>query len=75
MTTVLAALTRAAQDDDASSRQRVIDAFFDAGAQSTAVGPLTVQPDGVLAAPRFTTYRVSGGRRVDDAIIRASRSR
>ena len=75
MTTVLAALTRAAQDDDAGSRQRVIDAFFDAGAQSTAVGPLTVQPDGVLAAPRFTTYRVSGGRRVDDAITRASRSR
>ena len=64
MTTVLAALTRAAETDDAGTRQRVIDAFFAAGTQSTAVGPLTVEPDGVLAEPRFTAYRVSGGRRV-----------
>ena len=64
MTTVLAALTRAAQNDDAGTRQRVIDAFFAAGTQSTAVGPLTVEPDGVLAAPRFSTYRLNGGRRV-----------
>ena len=62
MTTVLAALTRAAQDDDAGTRQRVIDAFFSAGTQSTAVGPLTVEPDGVLAAPRFSTYRLKGGQ-------------
>ena len=64
MTTVLAALTRAAQEDDAGTRQRVIDAFFSAGTQSTAVGPLTVEPDGVLAAPRFSTYRLKRGQRV-----------
>jgi hypothetical protein len=72
MTTVLAALTRAARDDDASARQRVIDAFFAAGTRSTTIGPLTVEPDGVLAAPRFSTYRLSGGRRVW-ATTRASR--
>jgi hypothetical protein len=60
---VLAALTRAAETDDAGTRRRVIDAFFAAGTQSTAVGPLTVEPDGVLAAPRFSAYRVSGGHR------------
>ena len=64
MTTVLAALTRAARDDDAGTRQRVIDAFFAPGPKPTAIGPLTVEPDGVLAAPRFSTYRLSGGRRV-----------
>ena len=64
MTTVLAALTRAAQNDDAGTRQRVIDAFFSAGTQSTAVGPLTVEPNGVLAAPRFSTYRLKEGKRV-----------
>jgi ABC-type branched-subunit amino acid transport system substrate-binding protein len=64
MTTVLAALTRAARDDDAGTRQRVIDAFFAPGAKPTAIGPLSVEPDGVLAAPRFSTYRLSGGRRV-----------
>ena len=64
MTTVLAALTRAAEDDDAGTRERVIDAFFAAGTQSTAVGPLTVEPDGVLAAPRFSTYRLKDGQRV-----------
>ena len=64
MTSVLGALTRAAANDDAGTRQRVIDAFFAAGTQSTAVGPLTVEPDGVLAAPRFSTYRLIGGRRV-----------
>jgi ABC-type branched-subunit amino acid transport system substrate-binding protein len=63
MSTVLAALTRAAETDDAGTRRRVIDAFFAAGTQSTAVGPLTVEPDGVLAAPRFSAYRVSGGHR------------
>ena len=55
---------RGGPDDDAGTRQRVIDAFFGAGTHETAVGPLTLEPDGVLAAPRFSAYRVSGGSRV-----------
>ncbi|HYH88711.1 MAG TPA: hypothetical protein VEX67_05735 [Solirubrobacteraceae bacterium] len=64
MTTVLAALTRAAQDDEAGERQRVLDAFFAAGALDTALGPLTVEPTGEVSPARFSTYRLSGGRRV-----------
>jgi ABC-type branched-subunit amino acid transport system substrate-binding protein len=66
MTSVLDALETAAEDNDAGSRQRVIDAFFAAGTHDTAIGPLTLEPDGVLAGPRFSTYRVSGGERVYD---------
>ena len=42
----------------------MIDAFFAPGTKSTAVGPLAVEPGGVLAAPRCSTYRLAGGRRV-----------
>jgi ABC-type branched-subunit amino acid transport system substrate-binding protein len=66
MTSVLDALETAAEDDDAGTRQRVIDAFFAAGTHDTAIGPLTLEPDGVLAGPRFSTYRVSRGERVYD---------
>ena len=64
MTTVLAALTRAAQDGEAGERQRVLDAFFAAGAADTALGPLTVQPRGEVSPARFSTYRLAGGQRV-----------
>jgi len=64
MTTVLAALTRAAQDDEAGERQRVLDAYFAAGAVDTALGPLTVEPTGEVSPARFSTYRLAGGRRV-----------
>jgi ABC-type branched-subunit amino acid transport system substrate-binding protein len=64
MTSVLDALETAAAHDDAGTRQRVIDAFFAAGTHDTAVGPLTLEPDGVLATPRFSRYRVTGGKRV-----------
>ena len=65
MTTVLAALARAAQDGEAGERQRVLDAFFaGAGAVDTALGPLTVEPTGEVTPARFSTYRLAGGRRV-----------
>jgi ABC-type branched-subunit amino acid transport system substrate-binding protein len=64
MTTVLDALEQAAADQEAGTRQRVIDAFFATRTHDTAIGPLTVEPDGVLAAPRFSTYRLDGERRV-----------
>jgi branched-chain amino acid transport system substrate-binding protein len=61
MTAVLDALERSGKP---GTRQRVIDAFFATGTHDTAVGPLTVKPDGVLAAPHFSTYRVTGRKRV-----------
>ena len=64
MTTVLDALTRAAEHDDAGARQRVIDAFFSARAQDTVLGPLRVAPNGDVAPARFSTYRLERGRRV-----------
>jgi branched-chain amino acid transport system substrate-binding protein len=64
MTTVLAALTRAADNHEAGTRQRVIDAFFADGEQATAIGRLRVQPSGVVAPARFSTYRLAGGRRI-----------
>jgi ABC-type branched-subunit amino acid transport system substrate-binding protein len=64
MSSVLDALEQAAADEEAGTRQRVIDAFFETGTHDTAIGPLTVEPDGVLAAPRFSTYRLDGERRV-----------
>jgi ABC-type branched-subunit amino acid transport system substrate-binding protein len=64
MTTVLAALTRAAENDEAGARQRVIDAFFAEGVHDTAIGRLRVEPSGVVEPARFSTYRLVGGRRV-----------
>ena len=64
MTTVLDALTRAAEHDEAGARQRVIDAFFTAGTQDTVIGPLRVAPNGDVAPARFSTYRLERGRRV-----------
>ena len=63
MTTVLDALTRAAQHDEAGSRQRVIDAFF-AGAPDTVLGRLRISPTGDVAPARFSTYRLERGRPV-----------
>jgi hypothetical protein len=42
----------------------VIDAFFAAGVQDTAIGRLRVQPSGLVTPARFSTYRLAGGRRV-----------
>ena len=64
MTTVLAALTAAARDEQAGQRQKVIDAFFAGGTQPTVAGPLSVGPSGVVAPARFSTYRLKGARRV-----------
>jgi branched-chain amino acid transport system substrate-binding protein len=63
MTTVLAAVTTAAQDGEAGERQRVLDAFFAAGVQDTAIGRLAVQRTGEVAPARYSLFRLSDGRR------------
>ena len=59
MATVLAAVTQAARDDEAGTRQRVIDAYFSGGAQDTVIGRLSVQSTGEVAPPRFTFTRAT----------------
>ena len=58
METVLAALDRAAADDRAGERRRVLREYFSAGAADTVAGPLSVLPSGAVAQPRFTTSRL-----------------
>ena len=59
METVLAALDRAAADDRAGERRRVLREYFSAGAADTVAGPLSVLPSGAAAQPRFTTSRLA----------------
>jgi hypothetical protein len=63
METVLGALDRAAADDEAGQRRRVLREYFSGGAPATVAGPLGVAASGAAAAPRFTAFRLSGGRR------------
>jgi ABC-type branched-subunit amino acid transport system substrate-binding protein len=64
MGTVIAALEVAAGDDEAGERQRVIEAYFAAGERDTTIGRLAITPTGEVTPPRFTAYRLVGGRRV-----------
>jgi ABC-type branched-subunit amino acid transport system substrate-binding protein len=63
METVLAALDRAAADDRAGQRRRVLREYFSGGAPDTVAGPLPVLGSGAAAQPRFTTFRLPNGRR------------
>ena len=63
METVLAALDRAAADDEAGQRRRVLREFFSGGTPDTVVGPLGVLASGAVASPRFTAFRLTGGHR------------
>jgi len=63
METVLAALDRAAADDEAGRRRRVLREYFSAGARDTVAGPLPVLASGAAAQPHFTAFRLSNGRR------------
>jgi branched-chain amino acid transport system substrate-binding protein len=61
MRSVLAAI--AAAGDRGGSRQRVIDAYFDAGERrGTVLGDYTIGPRGQLSPARFEAFRVRGGR-------------
>ncbi len=57
METVLDALGRAAADERAGQRRRVLREYFSGGARDTVAGPLQVLPSGALASPRFTAFR------------------
>jgi ABC-type branched-subunit amino acid transport system substrate-binding protein len=63
METVLAALDRAAADDRAGQRRRVLREYFRDAAAETVAGPLRVLPSGAAAQPRFTTFRLPKGDR------------
>jgi ABC-type branched-subunit amino acid transport system substrate-binding protein len=63
METVLGALERAAADDQAGQRRRVLREYFSGGPSDTVAGPLRVLGSGEVAAPRFTAFRLAGGRR------------
>jgi branched-chain amino acid transport system substrate-binding protein len=63
METVLGALTRAAVDEQAGWRRRVLREFFAPRARETVAGPLRVLGSGQVASPRFTAFRLAGGRR------------
>jgi ABC-type branched-subunit amino acid transport system substrate-binding protein len=63
METVLAALGRAAADDRAGERRRVLREYFSAGPRDTVAGPLRVLPSGAVAQPRFTATRLPNGDR------------
>jgi hypothetical protein len=60
---VLAALDRAAADEQAGRRRRVLREYFSGGARDTVVGPLRVLGSGAVASPRFTAFRLGSGRR------------
>ncbi len=55
--------TRAAADDAAGQRRRVLREYFSAGSRETVVGPLGVLRLGGVASPRFTAFRLTGGDR------------
>jgi ABC-type branched-subunit amino acid transport system substrate-binding protein len=63
METVLGVLDRAADDDEAGRRRRVLREYFSGGVQDTVAGPLGVLASGVAASPRFTAFRLAAGRR------------
>jgi ABC-type branched-subunit amino acid transport system substrate-binding protein len=63
MQTVLGALDRAAADDQAGRRRRVLREYFSGGTKATVVGPLRVLGSGALASPRFTAFRLADGHR------------
>jgi ABC-type branched-subunit amino acid transport system substrate-binding protein len=63
METVLDALDRAAADDAAGRRSRVLREYFSGGARETVVGPLRLLGSGALASPRFTAFRLTDGHR------------
>jgi ABC-type branched-subunit amino acid transport system substrate-binding protein len=56
MTTVLSALARAAEDEEAGTRQRVIDAYFSGIASDTVIGRVSVQPSGEVYPARFSVH-------------------
>ena len=61
MESVLAALDRAAADDRAGERRRVLREYFRGGAAETVAGPLRVLPSGAAAQPRFSRFRLAKG--------------
>jgi branched-chain amino acid transport system substrate-binding protein len=63
METVLDALTRAADDDQAGRRRRVLREYFSGGERVTVAGPLRLLGSGALASSRFTAFRLTDGRR------------
>lgn len=63
METVLGALDRAAADDRAGRRRRVLREYFSGGTQETVAGPLRVLGSGAVASPRFTAFRLAAGHR------------
>jgi branched-chain amino acid transport system substrate-binding protein len=63
MQSVLAALRRAAADDRAGERRRVLEAFFAGGARETVLGPLSFLPSGEVSPARFSAFRLIKGRR------------
>ena len=63
MESVLAALDRAAADDRAGERRRVLREYFRGAAAETVAGPLEVLPSGAAAQPRFSTFRLTKGDR------------
>ncbi|HET8950873.1 MAG TPA: hypothetical protein VFN44_10190 [Solirubrobacteraceae bacterium] len=61
MRSVLAAI--AAAGDRGGSRQRVIDAYFEAGERrGTVLGDYAISPRGQLSPARFTAFRMRDGR-------------
>ena len=56
MATVLLAVARAAEDGEAGTRQRVIDAYFSGMAMDTVLGPLSVKPSGEVQPARFSVH-------------------
>lgn len=63
METVLGALTRAAADNQAGRRRRVLREYFSGVARDTVAGPLRVLGSGEVAPARFSAFRLAGGRR------------
>jgi ABC-type branched-subunit amino acid transport system substrate-binding protein len=63
METVLGALNRAAADDQAGRRRRVLREYFSDGVTDTVAGPLGVLASGAAASPRFTAFRLTDGHR------------
>jgi hypothetical protein len=63
METVLGALNRAAADEQAGRRRRVLREYFSGGVTDTVAGPLGVLASGAAASPRFTAFRLTNGQR------------
>jgi branched-chain amino acid transport system substrate-binding protein len=62
MRSVIDAISRAGAH--AGTRQSVIDAYFRRPPLDTVIGPLAFSSSGALASPRFSAYRLRGGRLV-----------